>query len=210
MTKPQPDKAAMAYLFQRTVRLLAAGDPDVARLLPQLERFPDYAPGWLAIAETLLQAKQIDAAKVALRRAVQGTQAVSALLHLAGQRLAQLGERQDAIAAFHRALARDGSFPGAWYSLGLALQDDRRFAEAAAAYGTALRLQPGFHEAAFNLAISLQQDGQLEQALDAYATALQIKPDSFGRIAQALISGSSGALWLRPTDLRLALTQRMA
>jgi tetratricopeptide (TPR) repeat protein len=210
MTQPRPDIATTARLFQQAVRLLAAGDPDVARLLPQLERFPDYAPGWLAIGETLLQAKRIDAAKVALRRAVQGTQAVPALLHLAGQRLAQLGERQDAITAFRKALAQDGSLSGAWYSLGLALQDDRRFAEAATAYGTALRLQPGFHEAAFNLAISLQQDGHLEAALDAYAAALHMKPDSFGRIAQALISGSSGALWLRPADLRLALTQRMA
>jgi tetratricopeptide (TPR) repeat protein len=197
-------------LFREAVRLLAAGDPAVAGLLPALERFPDYGPGWLAIADVMRRAKQRDAALLALRRAAQAKNAPPAVIHHAGQGLAQLGQGEAAIAAFRRALSLDPGFAAAWYSLGLVLQDARKLAEAAEAYRAAHRLQPNFYEAAFNSGVALQEDGRLEEALDAYAEALQIKPESFGRIAQALISSPTGSLWLRPADLRLALANRAA
>jgi hypothetical protein len=43
--------------------------------------------------------------------------------------------------------------------------------------------------------------------MGAYAEALRLRPTSFGRIAQALVSSRTGALWLRPADLRVALTR---
>ncbi len=110
--------------------------------------------------------------------------------------------------AFRKAVTLDPDRATAWYSLGLSLEDRRVYAEAAEAYRTALRLHPDFHEAAFNLGIVLQEAGQMDAAMDAYADALRTKPASFGRIAQALVSGRTGALWLRPADLRLALASR--
>ncbi len=197
-----------AHLFREAVRLLTVGDPAAARLLPELERFPDYGLGWLAIADVMRRAKQQEAALLALRRAAQGSEASPVVIHQAGQGLAQLGQGEAAIAAFRRAVTLDPGFAAAWFSLGLVLQDIRNFAGAAEAYCNAQRLKPDFHEAAFNNGVALQEDGRLEEALDAYAEALRIKPESFGRIAQALISGSTGSLWLRPVDLRLALTNR--
>jgi tetratricopeptide (TPR) repeat protein len=86
------------------------------------------------------------------------------------------------------------------------LENLKNYTEAAEAYRHALHLQPDFHEAAFNLGIVLQEAGQMDAAMDAYADALRTKPSSFGRIAQALVSGRTGALWLRPAALRLALS----
>jgi tetratricopeptide (TPR) repeat protein len=207
-TQPAPDDQAVSALFQQAARHLAAGDAAAARLLPALERFPDYAPGWLMIGEVLQRAGRRDAAAMALRRALQGQLASAALTHRIGQGFVALRDSAQAMAAFRRALALDPELAVAWYSFGLALEDARDYAEAAAAYGAALRLKPDFHEAAFNLGTVLQEAGRMEAAMDAYAAALRLKPASFGRIAQALVSGRSGALWLRPAELRLALSRR--
>ena len=207
-TRADVDKRAIAALFKQAAQHLAAGDPAAATLLPALERFPDYAPGWLLIGDVLRRAGRRDAAAVAFGRALQGQATSAVLAHRVGQGFVDLGDSATAVMAYRRALELDPDLAAAWYSLGLALEDLRDYAEAAEAYRAALRLQPDFHEAAFNLGIVLQEAGRMDAAMDAYAKALRTKPASFGRIAQALVSGRSGALWLRPADLRLALTSR--
>jgi tetratricopeptide (TPR) repeat protein len=207
-TSPRREDSAAPALFKQAAQHLSAGDPAAATLLPGLERFPDYAPGWLLIGDVLRRAGRRDAAVVALGRALLGQPASAALSHRIGQAFVELRDSASAVTAFHKALALDPDRAAAWYSLGLALEDLRNYAEAAEAYRTALRVQPDFHEAAFNLGIVLQEAGRMESAMDAYAQALRMKPASFGRIAQALVSGRTGALWLRPADLRLALTRR--
>jgi tetratricopeptide (TPR) repeat protein len=206
---PSPlDGVGAPALFRQAAEYLAAGNPAAATLLPSLERFQDYAPGWLLIGDVLRRAGQRDAAVTALRRALQGRHSSAALTHRIGQGFVELGDSSGAIMAFRKAVTLDPDRATAWYSLGLSLEDRRVYAEAAEAYRTALRLHPDFHEAAFNLGIVLQEAGQMDAAMDAYADALRTKPASFGRIAQALVSGRTGALWLRPADLRLALASR--
>ncbi len=199
------DETAAAALFKQAAQFLATGDPAARTLLPALERFPTYAPGWLLIGDVLRQAGRPDAAAAALRRACQGRTASAALTHRIGQGFVALGDSAGAITAFRKAVVLDPEFAAAWYSLGLSLEDIRNYADAAEAYRAALRLRPDFHQAAFNLGIVLQEAGQMDAAMDAYAEALRTQPSSFGRIAQALVSGRTGALWLRPADLRLAL-----
>ena len=199
-----------ARLFQRVIRLLRAGDARAAPLLPELERFPDYAAGWLALGEFLHDAGQHDAACTALGRAARGQPPSWAAAHRLGQCLIERGERRAALAAFTRAVEIDAARAEAWYSLGLARQDDADHGAAVQAYRAALRLRPGFHEAALNLGIALQEQGRLEQALDAYAAALRLCPQSFGRIAQALVSGRVGVLWLDLEALRRHLVGRSA
>ena len=205
---PLPPAESAAALFKQAAQYLTAGDPAAASLLPILEHFADYAPGWLVIGHALCRAGRHEAAAVALRRALQGRPTSAALTHRIGQGFVELGDSEGAVTAFRRALALDPDVAAVWYSLGLALEDLRDHAAAADAYGTALRLQPDFHQAAFNLGIVLQEDGRMEEAMDAYAEALRMKPASFGRIAQALVSSRTGVLWLRPADLRLALACR--
>jgi tetratricopeptide (TPR) repeat protein len=204
---PHPDNSAAPALFKRAAAYLAAGDPAAATLLPSLEHFPDYAPGWLLIGDVLRRAGRRDAAAMALGRALHGRPASAALLHRIGQGFVELHDSAIAITTFRRALTLDPELAAAWYSLGLALENVRQYDEAAESYRAALRLQPDFHESAFNLGIVLQEAGQMDAAMDAYAEALRMKPSSFGRIAQALVSGRAGVLWLRPADLRLALAR---
>ena len=195
-------------LFQRVIQLLRAGDPAAASMLSRLEEFPEYGPGWLALGEVLDQSGHRDAALAAFGRAARARPASSLAAHRFGQCLIGQGRRGDAIAAFLHAVRIDPDFAQGWYSLALAQQDAGDHAAAAACYRHALRARPDFHEAALNLGIALQEQGAMEAALDAYALALTLRAESFGRIAQALVSGRSGILWLDPGALRRFLVER--
>ncbi len=109
------------------------------------------------------------------------------------------------MAAFGRAVAIDPGLAAAWFALGGLRQDLRDPSGAADAYRSALRARPDLHEAAFNLGVALLDCGLLDDALHAFARALATRPESFGRIAQALVSGPTGCLWLEPDGLRRAL-----
>lgn len=197
-----------APLFRAAIDALQAGDPASAQLLPELERHPDYAPGWLALSDVLRQRGQPEAATMTLLRVLRSRSATPPMLHQAGQALVAAGQREAAVAAFSRAVTHDPGFAAAWYSLGLALQDARHFIASAEAFESARRLRPDFHEAAFNAGVAWQEAGRMEAALRAYAGAYRLRPDSFGRIAQALIAAPTGALWLRPSALRAVLVER--
>lgn len=131
------------------------------------------------------------------------------LPHRRGAALRQAGDHGGARTAFARATALAPTSAQAWHSLGVACQDLNDHAAAAPAFRAALANRPDFHEAAFNLGVALQQCGRLDSALDAYAVVLRLCPGLFGRIAQALISGSSGQLWLSPAALRGELDARV-
>jgi tetratricopeptide (TPR) repeat protein len=154
--------------------MLPAGDPAANALLPELERFPGFAPGWFAIGRAL-RAR-----------------------HPAGAR-----------AAFARAARAEPASADAWHALGVTCQDQGDHAAAAQAFRQALAARPEHHEAAFNLGVALQEAGDMEGALHAYAAAWRARPDSFGRIAQALVSPRAGRLWLDPGDLRRDLAARV-
>ncbi len=197
-----------ALLFQRVIRLLESGDPAAASLLSRLEAFADYGPGWLALGEWLHGKGHREAALTALRRAARAQPPSSMAAHRLGQCLVEQGAREAGIVAFIEAVRIDPDFADGWYSLGLARQDGGAHEAAAHAYQAALRARPGFHEAAFNLGVALQEAGRMDGAMDAYATALDLRADSFGRIAQALVSGRVGVLWLDPAALRRHLVER--
>ena len=204
------EKSSPALLFQRVIRLLQSGDPAAVSLLPQLEEFPDYGTGWLALGEWLQGAGHHAAALTALQRAARAQPPSRTAAHRLGQCLIEQGAREAGIAAFIQAVHIDPDFADGWYSLGLARQDAGEHAGAAQAYQAALRARPAFHEAAFNLGVASQEDGRMEAAMDAYAMALRLRADSFGRIAQALVSGRAGVLWLDPAALRRHLVERGA
>ena len=197
-----------ATLFKRTIAMLQSGDPGAATLLEQLEQFPEYGRGWLALGEVLDDAGQRKAALAAFGRAARARPPSSAAAHRLGQCLAASGRYIEAITALRQAIQIDPMFVQGWYSLALAQQDAGQHVDATNSYRIALRARPAFHEAALNLGVSLQEQGQMEAAMDAYALAVHLRPDSFGRIAQALVSGRTGLLWLDPAALRQALVER--
>jgi tetratricopeptide (TPR) repeat protein len=127
-----------------------------------------------------------------------------------GLLLRQAGDAAGARQALARAVALDSGRAEAWFSLGLACEDQDDAPAAVAAYAAALRAKADFHEAALNLGIARQECGDFESALDAYATALRLRPESYGRIAQAVVSRRTGRLWLDPEGLRKILAARSA
>ncbi len=107
--------------------------------------------------------------------------------------------------AFTRAVTADPERADAWFAVGSLRQDLRDPHGAAEAYRAALAAEPGLHEAAFNLGVALLDGGLLDDAMQAFGRAFATRPGSFGRIAQALVSGQTGCLWLHPDGLRRAL-----
>ena len=151
------------------------------------------------------------AAGIAFERAAKAYEAVSGtadVAHRLGIVRRQLGDRAGARAALEQATTLDPTLSGAWFLLGLLRQDDHELAEAASAFRAALTARPEYHEAEFNLAVVLQEAGDVEAALDHYARAWRLRPDSFGRVAQALVSPAVGRLWLQPGALMRELAGR--
>ena len=154
------------------------------------------------------------AANIAFRRAASAYAAMEQhapaadIAYRLGLMLRQTGDLAGATAAMERATARNPGAAKPWFTLGLLRQDLSDPANAIAAFRAALVAQPDFHEAAFNLAVACQEAGDMEAALDAYATAWRLRPDSFGRIAQALVSPAIGRLWLHPSALKQELSAR--
>jgi len=120
-------------------------------------------------------------------------------------------ERGDAAAARHhidRALAaRPGHVPSLMIAA-LASQDLRDFDAAEAALTQVLQQQPPHVAAAVNLGIVHLEQGRLDDALKRFGQAYVLRPETFGRIANALATPGTGALWLDLDALRQALRSR--
>ena len=200
-----PDDPAGWFRLCRV--LLERRDPEAARIGAQLERYADYAPGWCELGGALLRAGQIEAALMVFTRATAADTELAAAHLGRGLCLRQTSDIA-AAAAFERAVCLDGTLAEGWFALGGLRQDRGDLDLAVEAYRAALRASPTLHEAAFNLGVALLDCGEIEPALDAFARALRTRPGAFGRIAQALVSGPSGCLWLHPEGLRLALDGR--
>lgn len=222
-------------LFHLCCVLLTASDPAANTLLPQLARFPNHAPGWLALGQALLP-QQPAAALVAFTRAhatapgVASAVGRSAALSRLGRHaeaaeacrglgdaraafqmglaLRAAGDLPAAAAAFAEAARLRPEAPEAWHALGVIRQDQGDHEAAIPVFRAALAAAPRSHEAAFNLGVAYQETGALEPALDAYAAAWRLDPAQFGRIAQALVSPRVGRLWLHPDALRAELSGR--
>ena len=96
-----------------------------------------------------------------------------------GCELVNLGQHEEAIAAFEKALEIDPKFHFAWYGLGNALKELGRNSEAIAAFDKALEIDPKSHFAWNNLGNALSNLGRNSEAIAAFEKALEIDPKSF-------------------------------
>ena len=94
-------------------------------------------------------------------------------LHLAGR-------REEARAAWGRAVELDSSNALAWNNLGVAQARDRDPTKALASFETALRSRPGLSAARLNLALLHAHQRQYRAALDDYRAVLHVDPDDAG------------------------------
>jgi tetratricopeptide (TPR) repeat protein len=128
----------------------------------------------------------------------------AAILGLA-QGLRLIGEHAEARATLERGAERVPDNASIPFALGLVCDDLDDGAAAIAAYRRCVSLRPDLPEAQVNLGLALQRAGEWEAAQQAYRLAIGARPDTFGRIAQALPSTSTGQLWLDLRKLRRSL-----
>ncbi|NOT15725.1 MAG: tetratricopeptide repeat protein [Methylotenera sp.] len=91
-----------------------------------------------------------------------------------------LGQFNDAIESYTKALSLQPNTPDLHFNLGIALANVGQYEAAEKSYLQAIALQPRFFEAHGNLGTVLQKQGRLEQAIVSYRTALSIHEDARG------------------------------
>ena len=100
-----------------------------------------------------------------------------AVWNLLGVAAAQIGQLDQTIFAYNKALAIKPDYAEAYNNLGNALKEQGKLAEAIEAYNKALAIKPDYAEPYNNLGVTLKGQGKLEEAIEAYNKALAIKPD---------------------------------
>jgi len=93
-----------------------------------------------------------------------------------GCELGKLGEHEEEIAAYEKALEIDPKFHYAWYNLGYVLKDLGRNSEGIAAWEKALEIDPKCYQAWHGLGNALNDLGHYSEAIAAFNQALEIDP----------------------------------
>ncbi len=99
------------------------------------------------------------------------------LWNLMGASAAQLGQLDDAILAFQKALSIKPDYAEAYNNIGNALKDQDKMKEAIEAYKKALSIKPDYAEPFNGMGNALRDQGRLNEAIKVYKKALSIKPD---------------------------------
>ena len=99
------------------------------------------------------------------------------LLNIIGVSNKGLGQLNEAVEAFEKAIAIGPGYADAYNNMGTTLQDQGKREEAIEAYNKALAIKPDYAEAYYNLGNTLQDQGKLEGSIEAYNKALVFRPD---------------------------------
>ena len=94
-----------------------------------------------------------------------------------GLRLDRAEDRENAAAAYRRALALESGHVNARINLGRLMHTARDYRAAESLYREALALEPSHPVAAFNLGVVLEDQGSLQEAIDCYQDAVLADPD---------------------------------
>ena len=100
------------------------------------------------------------------------------LFNIQGAALQSLGQLEQSILAYCRALAIKPDYAEPYYNMGTARREQGKLEEAIEAYRKALAIEPDYAEAYYNVGNALKELGKLEDAIEAYTKALAIKPDN--------------------------------
>ena len=170
-----PDQPAP--LFALCQRLLERGDPTVSSLLPRLEGFPAFAPGWCDLGATLLESGKAQAAGFAFDRALASAPTLMpALLGRSAAHLAQ-GRTAEAVQSAETAERIAPRSSAACFRLGVALRAAGSRPAAEAAFARAVTLDAAHAEAWFNLGGLRGDRGDHAGAVAAYRASLASRPD---------------------------------
>ena len=101
----------------------------------------------------------------------------SVLYNICGACSKGLGQFDDAIEAYNKAIAIKPDYSEAYNNMGMALGNQGEHEESIEAYKKALSIKPDYADAYSNIGNALQEQGKLEEATEAFDNALSIKPD---------------------------------
>ena len=99
------------------------------------------------------------------------------LFNIIGAANKSLGNLEEALTAYKKALLLKPDFSEAYYNMGITLQLQGNVTGAIETYKKALRIQPNYAEAYNNMGTALRNQGKREEAIEAYKRALSIKPN---------------------------------
>ena len=99
------------------------------------------------------------------------------LYNIIGSSNHSLGQLEEAIEAYTKALSIKPDYAAAHYNIGASFREQGKLGKAIAAYTKALSIKPDYFEAYNNMGITFSEQGKVEKAIEAYTKALSIKPD---------------------------------
>ena len=196
----------------RVIRLDPMSSPAYARLgMIQMERFatekalascrraleldPANAEAHFYLAESLRRVRRLDEAEPHARQALAGAPENARIYVTLGriylERVDTPGNREEALAAFRRAISLEPGRAEAHYSLGLLQQRAQNWPEAEKSLREAIRLQPGMAAAYYTLSLVERRLGKTREA-EAHLARFQHLRESgaaLGRSANASMGG---------------------
>ena len=111
------------------------------------------------------------------------------LWNLMGASAAQLGQLDNAVAAFKKAISIKPDYAEAHHNMGNALREQGKLDEATRFYKKAFSIKPDYAEAHLNIGNVFKDQGKIEEAIEAYKKALSIRHDyaeAFNNMGNAL------------------------
>jgi len=138
-----------------------------------LNSFRAYYYLGLALKADRQYVKAIDPLEVALELDPLNLQARVAL----GDCYLKRGDPVEALAEYHRALARQADYAPAMDGLGRAAEAAGDDLKAADHYRKAIELNPGFPDAALNLGDLYMRQGRYAEAIELFLQAIKVRPD---------------------------------
>jgi len=146
---------------------------------------PQVAP-LLAMATKLLRAERPAEAIAPLREAALLEPFNPMIQHDLGLACLEVGNLQDAIAAFQWAVASNPHYADAYFRLGIAFEKLGNAREAIVAYDRATKLQPSLTEGWFRAGALVYELGHRDEAIDCFRRAAATGgKTSFGRLGKA-------------------------
>ncbi len=153
-------------------------DQMFAAAVPPLQRVtretPQFAGGWLALAQAYRAREQYARAVEAYQRALE-LQPDARTAYNLGVTAGQAKQWDTALAAYDRTLELDPAHREAAYNRAVALMQAGRLAAADAAFAAYLELDPEHYRANLNRGVTLYRLGRHADAIAAYSLTLEIQ-----------------------------------
>lgn len=128
-----------------------------------------------AYAVSLARTKQLEKAKVVIASMAQTASSPDSLLIL-GQAYGEIGDQEQALVTFQKALAANSSLPHAHYYAGLAHLRQKQPTQAIGEFGAELELNPNDANAQYQLGKALLEQGKATDALAHLEAAAKASP----------------------------------